>query len=158
MSHKTLDPQKAAAMREQIEFLKELVDRLGPEVLDVADQRSRRNTVAGWKTIGEHAPSVTMESFVDILWHQFCIPDGLEFTMEKTGDAIQMHCTYCPWVEVAKAAGSTKIGYHMLCMSDPYMIEGFNQAAGPDDRKIKFSRRKTLMQGDDFCDHRYEYE
>ena len=158
MSVKGLDPQQAQAMRERIEFLKELVDRFGPEVMEVADRRSRRNITAGWKAIGLQQAEISIESLVDVLWNGMCRADGLEFTLEASDEQIQVCCTSCPWVAVAQAAGSTEIGYQVLCQGDPYMVEGFNQAAAPGARRIQFSRRKTLMQGDDCCDHRYTYE
>lgn len=158
MAEKGLDPQAAGAMRERIAFLKDLVDRFGEGVLEVWDQRNHRNIVTGWKALGEAQPVADMETFVNLLWNQMCIRDGLEFTLETTENKIQVHCTSCPWVAVAQAAGSTTIGYEVLCKGDPYMVEGFNQAAGPDGRHFAFTRTKTLMQGDDYCDHCYEYE
>lgn len=158
MDIKGLDPVRAYMSVERVALVKDFIDRFGPEALEVIDERNQRTVVPGWKGLGEQAPEVTIEAFVELLWERFCRRDGLEFTMEASPEKIQMHCTYCPWAEVARAAGSTEAGYHLYCLTDPFMVEGFNQAAGPDGRRIKFSRRKTLMQGDDCCDHCYEYE
>ena len=38
--------------------------------------------------------------------------------------------------------------YHHTCSADEAMVSGFNP-------KIGFRRTKTLMQGDDYCDHYY---
>lgn len=157
MSIKGIDDQRAEEMRQRIAAVRERVEQAGPIVLEMIDQRNHENIVAEWKAIAEKQADPSATTFVDILWNQMCAPDGLEFTQEVTGEKIQMHCTYCPWVEVAKAAGSTEVGYWLFCKTDPHMIEGFNQAVAPG-KKIKFTRSKTLMQGDAYCDHCYEVE
>ena len=160
MSIKGIDAQRAEQMRQRLAAVREQVAQGGPAVLEAIDRSNQESIVPEWKAIAEKQATVSIETFVDVLWNQMCAPDGLEFefSQEATGEKTQMHCTYCPWVEVAKAAGSTEVGYWLFCKTDPYMIEGFNQASGPEGRKIKFSRSKTLMQGDAYCDHCYEYE
>ena len=46
------------------------------------------------------------------------------------------------------------LGLSLMMMYDG-LVAGFNQASAPDGMKIKFSRSKTLMQGDDCCDQSY---
>ena len=157
MANGTLDPQAAASMRANIEQLRAMVEAGGPGVLEAVDAKNRAAIVAGWKEIGAAQTDRTIETFVNVLWETMCRPDGLQFTAAVEPGKMQMHCTYCPWVEVAKAAGSTEIGFHLLCKSDEAMIAGFNQAAGPGEKQIVFTRTKTLMQGDDYCDHTYTY-
>jgi hypothetical protein len=158
MNIKGLDPIKAGFMKDKIELIKELMNIYGTNVLDVARQLSQKGTILEWKRLGEQQASITIASIVDVLWNNFCQQDGLEFTMQRSENKIQMHCTYCPWVEVAKATGSTEIGYQLICHSDYAIVEGFNQAARQNEKPIKFARTRTLMQGDDCCDHCYYYD
>jgi hypothetical protein len=136
------------------------VDARGRAALDDIDRRNRESVPAEWTALAGRQPEVSIASFVDVLWNQMCVPDGLEF--ERTDDpatgTVQMHCTYCPWHAVARAAGATEVGYALFCATDPLMVEGFNRAAGPGARRIRFSRTSTLMQGGTHCDHRYTYD
>jgi hypothetical protein len=59
-----------------------------------------------------------------------------------------MRCTKCPAYEMAKDMNATEWLYHHICSIDEYVVSGFNP-------KIGFTRTKTLMQGDDYCDHYY---
>lgn len=135
------------------------VDARGQAALDDIDSRNRESVPAEWKALAEKQPEVSIASFVDVLWNQMCLPDGLEFERadDPTTGKVQMRCTYCPWHAVATAAGATQVGYALFCATDPLMVAGFNQAAAPGARRIAFSRTKTLMQGDPYCDHCYTY-
>jgi len=158
MNIKGLDPIKAGFMKDKIELIKELMNIYGKGVLDVAYQLDQKRTLREWKSLGERQSAITIEAIVDLLWNNFCQQDGLEFTGQRSENKMQMHCTYCPWVEVAKAAGSTEIGFQLICHSDYAIVEGFNQAARQNERPIQFTRTRTLMQGNECCDHCYYYD
>lgn len=143
--------------------MKARVDAEGPTVLADIDRANRQNVAAEWKVVAEKQAEVGIDAFVDALWNQMCLPDGMEF--ERADDPatgrVQMHCTYCPWHAVAEAAGATGpdgVGYTLFCRTDPYMIAGYNEGAAPRARRIAFTRTKTLMQGDACCDHCYTYD
>jgi hypothetical protein len=157
MNANGLDPKIAGEMQEKIELLNELVKVYGQGVLDVVDRFNQERIVKGWKALGQQQPAVNIDTFVNLLWKTYCVKDGLHFSIETADERTQIRCTYCPWVEVARAAGSTEIGYHLLCLSDPAMVAGFNLAAGENERPIRFTRTQTLMQGDESCDHTYSY-
>ncbi|UCG95810.1 MAG: L-2-amino-thiazoline-4-carboxylic acid hydrolase [archaeon] len=53
--------------------------------------------------------------------------------------------TGCVWAEIFRELGAPEIG-KWFCDSDPVYVEAFNP-------KIKFKRTKTLMEGDECCDH-----
>lgn len=136
------------------------VDQEGQAALDDIDRGNRESVTAEWRAIAEQQAEVGIDAFVDVLWNQMCLPDGLEF--ERADDpvtgTVRMRCTYCPWHAVAAAAGATDVGYALFCATDPFMVAGFNEAAEPGARRIVFSRTRTLMQGDAYCDHTYAYE
>ncbi len=160
MEIKGISAERAEEMYRYVVAAKAEVDAGGQAALDAIDRRNRETVPQEWRALAEQQAEVSIPSFVDVLWNQMCLPDGMEF--ERTDDpvtgAVQMHCTYCPWHAIAVAAGATDVGYTLFCRTDPYMIEGFNQAAAPGARRIRFSRSTTLMQGDAACNHRYAYE
>jgi hypothetical protein len=58
--------------------------------------------------------------------------------------------TKCRWAEIFRKLGATDVG-KWFCDSDPVYVEAFNP-------RIKFKRTKTLMDGDDCCDHVFYVE
>jgi hypothetical protein len=54
----------------------------------------------------------------------------------------------CPVFEMAREMGVTELMYHHTCCTDECIASAFNPQIG-------FRRTKTLMQGDDCCDHYY---
>ncbi len=159
MDIKGISAERAEETYRWITSTKAEVDARGQAALDEIERRNQEGVTAEWRGRAEEQPEVSIDAFVDVLWNQMCVPDGLEF--ERADDpatgTVQMHCTYCPWHAVAAAAGATDVGYALFCATDPHMVAGFNQAAGPGARPIVFSRTTTLMQGGAYCDHRYTY-
>lgn len=56
--------------------------------------------------------------------------------------------TRCMWAEAFRELEAEDIGFGVLCQADALMASSFNPMIG-------FSRTKTLMMGDDCCDHIY---
>ena len=155
----TVNPQLRKQLEEMItaiynnwknpERLKELLNELeaisgdvNTLIKDIVAERTR----AQWASFAEREKSTTFHDLVRLVWESFT--EG-EFTIEKTKDSIQIYCTYCPIAEVFKEIGREEYGFMLFCATDPYIVEGFN----PD---IAFRRTKTLMDGDDCCDHYYK--
>jgi uncharacterized protein involved in tellurium resistance len=53
--------------------------------------------------------------------------------------------------EIMKYMDTQDIGYTLFCHPDFAMARAMNQ-------NFDLERIKTLMQGDDFCDHKYKWE
>lgn len=69
--------------------------------------------------------------------------------VEDTERVFALEVRECVWAEIFRAAGMDgEIGHAAVCNMDYYWPTAFNPA-------IKMERTKTLMQGDDICDHRY---
>jgi predicted ArsR family transcriptional regulator len=117
----------------------------GPGVNTMVEDIVAERTRAQWASLAESRESTTVDDLVNLLWEPFT--EG-EFTMEKTEDGIQIYCTFCPIADVFKEIGKEEYGFILFCAADPYIVEGFNPA-------LKFRRTKTLMDGDDCCDHYY---
>jgi predicted hydrocarbon binding protein len=71
--------------------------------------------------------------------------------VENTDRVQQWKITECLFAKTFREANASDIGYATMCYSDYGFTEGFNP-------KIKFTRTKTLMQGDDCCNHRNVWE
>jgi hypothetical protein len=69
--------------------------------------------------------------------------------VEDTEKVFELKVTECLWATVFKSAGlEGEIGHAAVCNMDYAWPRAFN----PD---FKMERSKTLMQGDDCCNHRY---
>jgi L-2-amino-thiazoline-4-carboxylic acid hydrolase len=72
-----------------------------------------------------------------------------EWTKLEDSDTRQAYrFTRCMWAEAFRELEAQDIGFWVLCQGDAAMASSFNPM-------IRFSRTKTLMTGDDYCDHVY---
>ncbi len=128
-------------------LLDEWEEKFGPEVHDMVQEIIAEKIRELWTFIAEEEQSNTIEDLIHILWGSFRKAGG-EFTVEETEDGVQIYCTLCPIAETYKEIGREEYGLLFHCITDPYIVEGFNP-------EIEFRRTKTLMGGDDCCDHYY---
>ena len=64
---------------------------------------------------------------------------------------VEVRVTRCLWAQTFREAGAADIGYAMVCHPDFLAGPAFNP-------KIRMTRTKTLMLGDDLCNHRWVVE
>ncbi len=64
---------------------------------------------------------------------------------------VEVRVTQCLWAKTFRAAGAADIGYACICHPDFAAASGWNP-------KLKLIRTKTLMQGDEYCNHRFVME
>lgn len=91
----------------------------------------------------------SLDDLMRLLWEP--LPElGFELTSERLENGIQLCCTRCTQHELATRMGGRAAGWlnHLVCATDLYVVDAF-------DPPIRFQRTKTLMQGDDCCDHAY---
>jgi len=69
--------------------------------------------------------------------------------MAKSSPEIRV--TECLWAKTFRDAKAGDIGYATICYQDYAMSQGFSS-------KLKMIRSKTLMQGHDYCNHRWVWE
>ena len=121
--------------------------RYGPEALDVARQAFMDTMVGVSKDTLAHLENRDLHTYVDWL-----TTDGTEEghryeTVEHTENSIRLKYLDCPWAAAFRAVGHPEIG-RFFCDADAPIASAFN----PD---IQFDRTKTLMDGDDHCNHHF---
>ena len=136
-------------MGRTIDILDRMKDRFGPEVSNVVDDMVGERTLQQWKHIAQSEESHDIADLIRVLWEPLKAR-GFEYTTEEREDGVQIYCTKCALYDLAKEINGTEWMFHLNCGTDPHIVAGFNP-------EIKFNRTKTLMEGDDCCDHFYGY-
>ena len=135
--------------RDVIALLNALAEQFGKEkVVEIVEMVVAENARAEWAEIAREEGSNTIDDLVRILLEPLRDGQGFEFTLEERDGGVQMHCTQCSHVELAKEVDGREWLYYLVCGGDPYIVEGFNP-------KMGFQRTKTLMEGHDCCNHFY---
>ena len=135
------------------EFLRTLRNEVGePELIRLLGLSSS----AHGRRLGEQqaasAPDRDFQTFVA----QFRPPRYAEVltheVIEDSDAAFELKVTECVWASVFREAGlDGEIGHAAVCNMDYTWPGAFNP-------EIRMERTKTLMQGDDHCNHRYVRE
>jgi len=97
-----------------------------------------------WRKIGKKVKRNDVQTLARLV-EEACIGTHEWERIIDEPNRVGFKFTKCYWAEVFKELGATDIG-KWLCDSDPVYCKAFNP-------KIKFRRTKTLMSGDDCCDH-----
>lgn len=71
--------------------------------------------------------------------------------IEDTDRVLQVKYTECIYADIFREANAQDIGYAAFCHGDFAIFSAL-------DSRIKLIRTKTLMQGDDCCNHRFIWE
>jgi len=143
-----VDEQRRAEMEERAALLRKLIDRFGGEVLDVVSAHTAERVRA--RLEAEEVERRDLSAVMELLWDR--ISDVISFdVLERTPAALRIRVTRCPFAEEMRRLGATEIGDALYCAYDEGFCEGLNPA-------IRFERSKTLMAGDDCCNHTYRLE
>ena len=130
-------------------IIKAMKERFGEEAYEVIRSINGPGVIAEWKKKAEEAGDNSIESLIKLLWEP--LPEhGFEYTMEKTDEGYQFRCTKCPMADLALQQGVGEYMFYEIC-NDWAIVEGFNSNIG-------FKITKTLIQGDDHCDHFFFYK
>jgi len=130
--------------------LEALIERYGPDALDTAREACINTIVEMSKAGFADMEDRDLHTYVDWL-----TTDGTESshryeTVERTENSIRLKYLYCPWAVYFREVGHPEIG-KFFCDADGPIAAVFNE-------DIKFDRTKTLMEGDDHCDHHFYTE
>jgi hypothetical protein len=138
-------------LTEQLEILRKLRNRFGEEVIEIAgkarlavherwmEELSKDSTSRPSDVFKHSAFSVTTAD-TDLLVYDVVEDSSLRF---------EVRIKKCKYADFYRENGSPEIGYAMHCALDFGEAEAFGSG-------ILLERTKTLMQGDDYCNHCYE--
>jgi hypothetical protein len=110
-----------------------------------------RAFVESWAEAGKEraktADDNSLRSLCSAIEH-ICIGSHEWIKLEDSDTRQAYRFTRCMWAEAFRELNAEDIGFWVLCEGDASMASSFNPT-------ISFSRTKTLMMGDDCCDHVY---
>ncbi len=135
-----------------LEMLKELDENYGDAAKHAVTEFMKPNLQRDWAAIGKNEAheGTEIEDFIRVLWEPLK-KSGFEFDRKNNGSITQFTVTRCPVFEFAEKTGMHEWFYHMSCMTDFFTTPSFSD-------KIGFIRTKSLMQGDEYCNHSYYYK
>jgi hypothetical protein len=134
---------------EVIELSQALCEEFGKNrMMKFMKRHTRKKMLDYGRRHAERSPDNTFQSYANTFRSpMYETPLTMEI-VEDTEKAFEVKVTECIWAETFVAAEAGDIGFVLVCYGDYAWAEGFNP-------QIEMVRDKTLMQGDDCCNHRY---
>lgn len=127
-------------------YLEEMKNQFGTKAIEAFYRVQKKQCISLWSSLAKDRGN-SIDDLISLLWEPLK-SEGLEYTLERVDNGVQMKCTKCPYVDLAKKLGMTEWFFHLICANDFFIAEGFNP-------KIGLKRTRTLMEGHDCCDHLY---
>lgn len=137
-----------------ISLIRNLAGELDREdFVELLQRASSDAAAAEERKLAESLPSNDFEAWTDTLrepdrfWRHVLTTQ----VVEDTEKAFEVKITECLWAKTFREADAADIGYAVICHPDYAYCQAFNP-------KIRMIRTKTLMQGDEYCNHRWVWE
>lgn len=119
----------------------------GEGALDALAEWKNKRTRERWReiaeTTGRSDPEYLFRLFSDAV-HEYEV-------IRKGPGALEVKVTRCAHAETFESFNATDVGMKMICMGDQAVVEGYNP-------RMRFTRPKTIMAGDDCCHFLFELE
>jgi hypothetical protein len=112
----------------------------------------KKSTEEYYRSIVTYEPENTLQDFVKPFYMEKSYKAILTCeVIENREDYVSFRFTECLNAKVFRKLNAADIGYATFCQGDEAWVSAYNP-------KIKFIRTKTLMEGNDCCDHCYKME
>lgn len=122
-------------------------EEYGEGALEALADFKEKRTRDRWRDIAETSgrsdPEYLFRLFSDAV-HEYEV-------LRKDREVLEVKVTRCAHAENFRRFNASDVGLRMICMGDYAVVEGFNP-------RIKFTRPKTLMKGDDCCHFVFELD
>ena len=143
----------ASKYREFIQLAKALEKELGKEkTITFLKKYTEERMLQHGKSLASKLPDNSFQTGMDVFRDLERYKNTLTMEIvEDTERAFELKVTECIWATSFLDADAGEIGYASVCFGDYAMARGFNS-------RIKLIRDKTLMQGHEYCNHRYIFE
>ena len=143
----------ASRYREFIQLAEALEKELGKEkTITFLKKYTEERMLQNGKILASKSPDNSFQTGMDLYRDRERYKNTLTMEIiEDTERAFELRVTECIWAASFLDADAGEIGYASVCYGDYAMAEGFNS-------RIKLIRDKTLMQGHEYCNHRYILE
>lgn len=138
-------------LTEQLEILKKLQERFGKEVIEIASSARLAVHKKWMEKLSTRKSGRPSEIFTHSAFSVTSVEENLlEYeVLEDSDDKFAVNITKCKYADFYTEKGELEIGYAMHCALDFGETEAFSS-------DIILKRTKTLMQGDNSCNHCYE--
>lgn len=137
--------------REYIQLAKALEKEWGAErALEFLKKQTTAKMTEYGKAQAGRASDTSFESYVKQFRSGYNNTLIMEI-VEDTPAAFELKVSECIWADTFRRADAGDIGFCSVCWGDYAWARSFND-------RIALVRDKTLMQGDDCCNHRYEWK
>jgi hypothetical protein len=127
-----------------VKSVKAIQEKYGDEGVETIHRTVTEMSTERGRKMAQEADAHTLPTFCSAL-EAACTGTHEWHKLEDTEKRQAYRFTRCMWAEIFNELGAPEIGY-WLCEGDAPISSAFNPAIG-------FERSKTLMEGDDCCDH-----
>ncbi len=133
-----------------IEFIKTLQSKMPEEeLIGLLNTYSAEAGRRAGEQQASNAPDTGFQQFVATFRPPRYANSLTHEVVQDSEKVFELRVTECIWAETFRNAGlGGEVGHAALCNMDYYWPPAFNPS-------FKMERTKTLMQGDDHCNHRY---
>ncbi|NTW57154.1 MAG: L-2-amino-thiazoline-4-carboxylic acid hydrolase [Chlorobiaceae bacterium] len=129
----------------------ELVGAVGREVAGKIMSRTvsgiARKAGSEW---GRHYPAGDLEG-IRSLWKKLAEGGALEVDLKKIENGLEVTVRRCDYAAMYIESGLEELGVILSCSRDEPFAEGYSG-------RIRFKRKKGILEGDECCVMTYEYE
>jgi hypothetical protein len=126
--------------------VEEMKEKYGQGGFELARKAFLDAMLEGWIKEYEKLPDRSLHTYVR--WLTSIVLKGTRYEIVESSDtSVRFRFSVCPWATYFRKIGKPEIG-KFFCDADKPMVEAFNE-------KLGFEISRTLMNGDDFCDHHY---
>lgn len=142
------------AFRYQARMYRALAKEFGEErFMEVLRRLASEDGLRAGQEDGRRAPCNDFAAYVaEMKGRSYFSNHVLTFEIvEETPTTFEIEVTECLWAKPFREIGAADIGHALICHPDYALCQGFNP-------RITMQRTRTLMQGDDCCDHRWVWE
>jgi hypothetical protein len=125
-----------------VDLLHAVEERFGPEVRSVVKEMAEAQEFEPRSEAGE--PRDDLRGFCDMV-EQMAVGSHQWKRVIDEPEQIGYNYSRCMYAEIFRELGEPELGW-VICARDAPWIRSYNA-------KLGFKRTKTLMEGDDVCDH-----